>query len=115
MSEPKSRRIPIWFGIAAVLVVCLGFGLFATYSHQHDLTTEFALRKKMLGMTRQSVESEIGVGILADFEQPPPGGKDLDLYVYPMLYDASLYIVYENDRAAEITIRCQAGRWEYHP
>jgi len=63
--------------------------------------TEFALRKYILGMTKSSIEGEIGVGELGTH----------GYYNYPMIYDALLVIKYENDRASEISIN---GSITYH-
>ena len=64
--------------------------------------TEFAFRKNMLGMTRQDIESEIGVGEIWSIQYEGEG--DAAQYSHPMLYDASLTIFYLNDRAVTIEI-----------
>ena len=82
---------------------------------EYALTTEFALRKakSILGMTRQSVEREIGLGELALTEE---NTEENEVYRYPMLYDASLVIEYENNRAAELSIigdADESAAWVY--
>ena len=77
----------------------------------YAVTTEFALRKCKMGMTRQSIEREIGLG-----ERWLAG--EHDVFSYPMLYNASLLIQYESGRAAVINIISrEEGRadWELRP
>ena len=132
MSEPNSRRIPnpLWFAAAGVLVVVLWVFLtewlpsdreqfaeplqneensdFDRWMAEKALDcTAFALRNSILGMTRQHVEREIGIGVAA-----LAGPREV--YGYPMLFGADLGIEYANNRAIDVSMCVKDKKESYY-
>ncbi|MBT6156249.1 MAG: hypothetical protein HOL01_05350 [Planctomycetaceae bacterium] len=132
MSESNSRRVPdpLWFGIAGVLVVVPWVFLtvwlpsdrersaeplqneelsdFERLNAESELAcTAFVLRNSIQGMTKESVEREIGIGEIA------LAGPH-EVYCYWMLSDAHLSIEYENNRAIDVSICVKDKKESYY-